>query len=55
MGQPTTRPGAPLDLARRLSPRSHAVLMLQLFALTVMVFPSDAVIGQSGRPATSPP
>ena len=48
MGQPTTRPGAALDLARRLSPRSHAVLMLQLFALTVMVFPSDAVIAAIG-------
>jgi O-antigen ligase len=48
MGQLTTRPGAALDLARRLSPRSHAVLMLQLFALTVMVFPSDAVIAAIG-------
>jgi O-Antigen ligase len=48
MGQPSIRPGAALNLARQLSPRSHAVLMLQLFALTVMVFPSDAVIAAIG-------
>ena len=51
MRQPTSRPGAALGLAGRLSPRSHAVLMLQLFALTVMVFPSDAVIRAIGASA----
>ena len=53
MEQSTTRPGAAIT-GRPILPRSHAVLMLQLFALTVMVFPSDAVIGPSGRPPTSP-
>ena len=48
MKQLTTRPSAALGLAGQLSPRSHAVLMLQLFALTVMVFPSDAVIASIG-------
>jgi hypothetical protein len=43
-----------VDLARRLPSRSHAVLMLQVFALMVMVIPSDTVIrtiGAVGYPA----
>jgi O-Antigen ligase len=41
-------------LARELTSRSHAVPVLQLFALTVMVIPSDTVIqaiGAGGYPA----
>ena len=37
--------GASLDLAGAIRSRSHAVPLLQLFALTVMVIPSDTVIG----------
>jgi O-antigen ligase len=47
--------GATLDLASHLRSRSHAVLLLQLFALTAMVIPSDTVIsaiGAAGYPAS---
>ncbi len=47
-------PGATLDLVRPIPSRSHAVPLLQLFALTVMVIPSDTVIqaiGGEGYPA----
>jgi hypothetical protein len=39
---------AALDLPQHAAAGSHAVLMLQLFALTVMVLPSDAVIEAIG-------
>jgi O-Antigen ligase len=42
------------DLAHQIASRSHAVPLLQLFALTVMVIPSDTVIkaiGAGGYPA----
>jgi O-antigen ligase len=48
------RPRPILDVARHLPQRSHAVPLLQLFALTVMVIPSDTVIraiGAGGYPA----
>ena len=35
-------------LGRRIAFRSHAVLLLQVFAVTVMVFPADAVIKAVG-------
>ena len=41
-------------LPRHIASRSHAVPLLQLFALTVMVIPSDTVIqaiGAGGYPA----
>ena len=38
-------PAATRDLVRSNSSRSQAVLMLQVFALAVMVIPSDTVIG----------
>lgn len=47
-------PRAALDLARPIASRSHAVPLLQLFALTLMVIPSDTVIraiGAGGYPA----
>jgi O-antigen ligase len=47
--------GATHDLASHLRSRSHAVLLLQLFALTAMVIPSDTVIsaiGAAGYPAS---
>jgi O-antigen ligase len=34
--------------SRRVAARSHAVILLQVFAVTVMVFPSDAVIKAVG-------
>jgi hypothetical protein len=37
-----------IEWARRLPSRSHAVPILQLFALSVMVFPSDTVIQAIG-------
>jgi cell division protein FtsW (lipid II flippase) len=40
--------GPSIDVARHLPSRSHAVLMLQLFALAVMVIPSDTVIRAIG-------
>jgi O-Antigen ligase len=43
-----------LAASRAASPRSHAVLLLQVFALLVMVIPSDTVIeavGAAGYPA----
>jgi hypothetical protein len=46
--------GSTFDLARQITSRSHAVPVLQLFALTVMVIPSDTVIeaiGAGGYPA----
>jgi O-Antigen ligase len=43
-----SRPGVSIDWARHLPSRSHAVPMLQLFALTVMVIPSDTVIRAIG-------
>ena len=41
-------PRVGIDWARNLLSRSYAVPILQLFALTVMVFPSDAVIKAIG-------
>ena len=46
--------GSTFDVARQITSRSHAVPVLQLFALTVMVIPSDTVInaiGAAGYPA----
>ena len=46
--------GSSFDLAREFASRSHAVPLLQCFALTVMVIPSDTVIravGAGGYPA----
>jgi hypothetical protein len=43
-----SRPGARIDWGRHLPSRSHAVQMLQLFALAVMVIPSDTVIRAIG-------
>jgi cell division protein FtsW (lipid II flippase) len=40
--------GLSIDVARHLPSRSHAVPMLQLFALAVMVIPSDTVIKAIG-------
>jgi hypothetical protein len=43
-----------VDVVDRVSARSHAVPLLQLFALTVMVIPSDTIIrsiGAGGYPA----
>ena len=40
--------GLNIDAARHIASRSHAVPMLQLFALAVMVIPSDAVIEAIG-------
>ena len=40
--------GASTDRARSIPLRSHAVPLLQLFALTVMVIPSDTVISAIG-------
>jgi hypothetical protein len=42
------RSATALDFASRIPARSHAVPILQLFALTVMVFPSDSVIEAIG-------
>jgi len=41
-------PGLIIEWARRLPSRSYAVPILQLFALAVMLLPSDAVIGAIG-------
>jgi O-Antigen ligase len=43
-----SRPGVSIDRARHLPSRSHAVPILQLFALAVMVIPSDTVITAIG-------
>jgi hypothetical protein len=43
-----SRPGWSIDRARRVATRSHAVPVLQLFALAVMVIPSDTVIHAIG-------
>jgi len=44
----TYQPGVALDAAEQASTRSDAVLMLQVFALAVMVVPSDMVIAAIG-------
>jgi hypothetical protein len=41
-------PGLIIEWARRRPSHSHAIPILQLFALTVMVIPSDTVIGAIG-------
>ena len=41
-------PGLIIEWARRRLSRSYAVPILQLFALTVMLIPSDTVIGAIG-------
>ena len=54
MAAAISRAGVTADLDREILARSHAVLLLQLFALTVMVIPSDTVIqaiGAGGYPA----
>jgi hypothetical protein len=43
-----SRAGVSIDRARNIPSRSHAVPMLQLFALTVMLIPSDTVISAIG-------
>jgi hypothetical protein len=43
-----SRAGVSIDRVRHIPSRSHAVPMLQLFALTVMVMPSDTVIRAIG-------
>jgi hypothetical protein len=43
-----SRAGGSIGAARLIPSRSHAVPMLQLFALTVMVIPSDTVIDAIG-------
>jgi hypothetical protein len=48
MSASISRPRAAIDGAARVPFRSHAVPMLQLFALTVMVIPSDTVIKAIG-------
>ena len=48
MGAAVARVGLSIDQARHISARSHAVPILQLFALTVMVLPSNAVIKAIG-------
>ena len=42
------RSGMSVGVARHIASRSHAVPLLQLFALTVMVIPSDTVIKAIG-------
>lgn len=39
-----THPGGTVDLVRSMSSRSRAVLLLQVFAVTLFVIPSDTVI-----------
>jgi cell division protein FtsW (lipid II flippase) len=54
MRAPTSSARVNIDRARHSPARSHAVPLLQLFALTVMVLPSDTVIkaiGAGGYPA----
>ncbi len=54
MAAAISRPAATLDFARSSASRSHAVLMLQVFALALFVIPSDTVIpaiGAGGYPA----
>ena len=49
-----SQPHPTLELPRQIASRSHAVPLLQLFALTLMVIPSDTVIraiGAGGYPA----
>lgn len=48
MSASMSRPRVAIDGAARIPFRSHAVPMLQLFALTVMVIPSDTVIKAIG-------
>jgi hypothetical protein len=54
MATAISHPVATLDLVRSISSRTRAVLVLQVFALTLFVFPSDTVvkvIGAGGYPA----
>jgi O-Antigen ligase len=54
MHVPVVTVGANLRVARQIAHRSHAVPMLQLFAIALMVIPSDTVIktiGAIGYPA----
>ena len=54
MAAAIARIGDTLELGREIPAHSHAVPLLQLFALTVMVIPSDTVfktIGAGGYPA----
>jgi hypothetical protein len=48
VGAAVSRVGLSFDRARHVPVRSHAVPILQLFALTVMVIPSDTVIKAIG-------
>ena len=54
MASAVSSPVATLDIVRSMSSRSRAVLLLQVFALTLLVIPSDTVIkaiGAGGYPA----
>jgi hypothetical protein len=54
MATAATHPGTTIDLVRSTSARTRAVLVLQVFALTLFVIPSDTVIkviGAGGYPA----
>jgi O-antigen ligase len=54
MATAISHPTGTLDLVRSMSLRSRAVLLLQVFAVTLFVFPSDTVIkviGADGYPA----
>ena len=44
MATAVSHPVATLDLVRSVSSRTRAVLLLQVFALTLFVFPSDTVV-----------
>jgi hypothetical protein len=48
MGAAVSRVGLSIGRARHVPARSHAVLILQLFALTIMVIPADTVIKAIG-------
>ena len=48
MAAAISQPAAALDLVRSMSSRSRAVLLLQVFALTLFVIPSDTVIPAIG-------
>src|SRR5262245_30784878 len=54
MAAAVSQPVATLDLVRSISSRTRAVVLLQVFALTLFVIPSDTVIktiGAGGYPA----
>ena len=54
MATAVSHPAGALDLVRSMSSRSRAVLLLQVFAVTLFVIPSDTVIkpiGAGGYPA----